>query len=450
MDWGDIVRQAVVVDLGSSDKDEALAELCLALSQAHPELSADQVLSAVTAREAVASTFIQPGLAIPHARIEWPGGGVALAVGRRPAGIDYDTVEGEPVRLLLLLLGSEAQPHLYLEALAGLARSFRSPEFIDQILAAADDVAVRELLAGGAPGERRSRWDQWLGRQMLRHAVELGRDMGAQALMVNIDLLGGWDDSINEDWPRPIILLTRKSEDVWRRKAPDAVVVGLPRAPLARPDQIRLGLLPALAAGVIKPHWPVVCLVGLSERGALDTILIQRPGEALARLVSPAPAGSSDPAVPEVLLRVLELSLELAAEGREGRPVGGMFLIGDSDEVLRHGRQLIINPFHGYPADVRNLMDPSLAETVKEFAALDGAFVVSGDGVIRTAGTYLRPQVEAEGLPAGLGTRHQVAAAVSRETHATAVVLSQSTGTVAVFRGGRAVLTLERSRPGLI
>jgi DNA integrity scanning protein DisA with diadenylate cyclase activity len=70
--------------------------------------------------------------------------------------------------------------------------------------------------------------------------------------------------------------------------------------------------------------------------------------------------------------------------------------------------------------------------------------------VIRTAGTYLRPEVEAEGLPAGLGTRHQVAAAVSRETHATAVVLSQSTGTVAVFRGGRAVLTLERSRPGLI
>jgi diadenylate cyclase len=247
-----------------------------------------------------------------------------------------------------------------------------------------------------------------------------------------------------------VLLLTRQAIDVWKRRAPTATVVALPAAPLARPDQVRLGLLPGLATGVIKPYWPVVCVVGLPEQGVLDSLMVHRPTEALARLVRPEANVGADPAVPQVLLRALELALEMATEGREGRPIGAMFVVGDSEAVLERGRQLIINPFHGYSEEVRSLLDPSLAETVKEFSTLDGAFVVRGDGVILTAGTYLRPQGEAEGLAAGLGTRHQVAAAMSRETGALAVVLSQSTGTVTVFRGGNSALTLERGRAGLI
>src|SRR3954469_16281188 len=135
MTWAEIVEKAVVVDLASSNKEDALAELSRALAAAHPELPSERILDAVTAREAIATTFIQPGLAIPHARLDWPGG-VALAIGRHPTGIDYDNPEDEPVRLLLLLLGSEREPNLYLEALAGLARSFRDPEFAAQVLSA--------------------------------------------------------------------------------------------------------------------------------------------------------------------------------------------------------------------------------------------------------------------------------------------------------------------------
>jgi mannitol/fructose-specific phosphotransferase system IIA component (Ntr-type) len=449
MNWAEIVGRAVVVDLQSHTKADALAELSQAVAAAHPELSAKQILQAVTAREAVATTFIQPGLAIPHARLSWSGG-VALAVGRHAEGIEYDTPEDGPVRLLVMLLGSEGDPALYLESLAGLARCFRDREFAGRVLDAPDAETVRELLRGGTPAARRGHWEAWLTRNLVRRAMELAGDVGAQAVLINADVPTDWDDTLLDNARRPVILLTQQSPDLWKQRLPKALTVSLPRAPLARPDQIRLGLLPALAAGHVRPFWPVVCLVGLPELGVLDTLVVHRPGEEISRLVSPPTPGGTDPVSPGVLLRVIELALEIAAEGREGRPVGAMLVIGDSDAVLERGRQLIINPFHGYSEDLRNLMDPSLAETVKEFATLDGAFVIRGDGVIRTAGTYLRPQSHAEGLAGGLGTRHQVAAAVSMETETVAIVVSQSTGTVVVFRRGVAVLTLERSRPGLI
>jgi DNA integrity scanning protein DisA with diadenylate cyclase activity len=149
---------------------------------------------------------------------------------------------------------------------------------------------------------------------------------------------------------------------------------------------------------------------------------------------------------PAVILRALSLAIELAAEGREAQPVGTMFVIGDTRQVMRHARQLVLNPFHGYARTLRSLLDPSLAETIKEFALIDGAFIVQGDGMVVSAGTYLIPKSSAR-LPHGLGTRHHSAAAITGHTHAMAITVSQSTGTVTVFRNAQIVLKLERATP---
>jgi DNA integrity scanning protein DisA with diadenylate cyclase activity len=91
------------------------------------------------------------------------------------------------------------------------------------------------------------------------------------------------------------------------------------------------------------------------------------------------------------------------------------------------------------------VLDPSLAETIKEFATIDGAFVVQANGTVLTAGTYLVPKSIPTNLPPGLGTRHQSAAAITAHTRALAITVSQSTGTVTVFRNGSIVFTLERA-----
>ena len=110
-------------------------------------------------------------------------------------------------------------------------------------------------------------------------------------------------------------------------------------------------------------------------------------------------------------------------------------------------QQLTINPFRGYEERERSIMDPALEETIKEFSGLDGAFVVDRNGILQSAGTYLSPPAEIRvELPSGLGTRHRVAAALSKATNCISIVLSQSTGLVTVFRNGATVLSVAPAR----
>ena len=112
---------------------------------------------------------------------------------------------------------------------------------------------------------------------------------------------------------------------------------------------------------------------------------------------------------------------------------------------MRHAKQMVLNPFHGYSHNLRSLLDPSPAETLKEFALIDGAFIVQADGMVLSAGTYLIPKAVSVRLPHGLGARHQAAAAITVQTQAMAITVSQSSGTVTVFRHGQVVLSLERA-----
>lgn len=136
---------------------------------------------------------------------------------------------------------------------------------------------------------------------------------------------------------------------------------------------------------------------------------------------------------------VLNIAKELAKEGREGRKIGTAFLIGDLENVMTKSKQLVLNPFAGHPPELRNVTDPRLKETIKEFAQLDGVFVIDHDGFVHAAGRYLNADVTLVSFP-GLGTRHHACAAMTKMTNAIAVVVSESGGTVRVFKGGNLIL----------
>lgn len=141
---------------------------------------------------------------------------------------------------------------------------------------------------------------------------------------------------------------------------------------------------------------------------------------------------------PEVLQSVLELSVELAREGREGRKIGTLFTVGDEEQVLHYSRPLILDPLAGHPRHLKKVSNADMRETVKELAQLDGAFIVSGDGIILSAARYLEAPGRGVKLPLGLGTRHMAAAAMSEHTRAVAIVVSASS-VVRVFDNGEIV-----------
>jgi len=143
---------------------------------------------------------------------------------------------------------------------------------------------------------------------------------------------------------------------------------------------------------------------------------------------------------PEVIRAVLQVVIELGRKGQKGKPVGALFVVGDAGKVMNKSRPLSYNPFEKSHVHVG---DPIVNVMLKEFSRLDGAFVISDSGKIVSAYRYLEPSAEGVDIPKGLGTRHMAAGAITRDSNATAVVLSESDGLVRAFKGGELILEID-------
>jgi len=141
---------------------------------------------------------------------------------------------------------------------------------------------------------------------------------------------------------------------------------------------------------------------------------------------------------PDILESLIELAVEIAREGREGRRIGTLFTLGDEQTVLAKSRSLILDPLSGHPESSRHVSDPNLRGTIKELAQLDGAFVVSRDGVVLSACRYLDATASDVEMPLGLGSRHIAAANISAVTNAVGIVVSES-AVVRLFCHGKLV-----------
>lgn len=138
------------------------------------------------------------------------------------------------------------------------------------------------------------------------------------------------------------------------------------------------------------------------------------------------------------LEQTIRLAVEIAREGREGRKIGTMFVISDTNETLRQSTCLILDPLQGHPDSQKSIEDPNMHETVKELAQLDGAFIISDSGTFLSAGRYINASSEGIDLPLGLGARHMAAASITKHTNAIAVVVSESS-IVRIFDDGEIV-----------
>ena len=141
---------------------------------------------------------------------------------------------------------------------------------------------------------------------------------------------------------------------------------------------------------------------------------------------------------PAILDSLIALAVEIAREGREGRRVGTLFMLGDQEAVLSRSRPLILDPLLGHPESSRHLNNLSLRGTIKELAQLDGGFVVSQGGIVVSACRYLDAIGTRADVPLGLGSRHLAAANMTAVTNAVGIVVSESS-VVRIFCHGQLV-----------
>ena len=201
--------------------------------------------------------------------------------------------------------------------------------------------------------------------------------------------------------------------------------------------RIRFGIEGALEQELVEEDDEVVCVSGFMGGASNSVTRIQTTDF--------TPSGVYDlfvnsRAEPGVVRDVFEVAVELGKKGQKGKPVGALFVVGDAGKVMNKSRPLSYNPFEKSHVHVG---DPIVNVMLKEFSRLDGAFVISDAGKIVSAYRYLEPSAEGVDIPKGLGARHMAGGAITRDTNATAIVLSESDGLVRAFKGGELVLEID-------
>jgi mannitol/fructose-specific phosphotransferase system IIA component (Ntr-type) len=106
---------------------------------------AAEVLRAVRAREEVLSTGIGSGVAIPHGKSN-AAPELAMAAGVLPSPVEFEALDGEPVRLIFMLVGPESAAGAHVKALSRISRLVRREELRDRLAACANAAEFLEVL----------------------------------------------------------------------------------------------------------------------------------------------------------------------------------------------------------------------------------------------------------------------------------------------------------------
>ena len=242
------------------------------------------------------------------------------------------------------------------------------------------------------------------------------------------------------------LIVATEDEGIQEAAREDKVdLVPILHEPQTRSTQVSQVLLEAIADEILQSGDTIAAVYSTYDKHGCDTVSVIELADQLARLTS-RDLQRLETQVPLDTLRiVVDLAVELGREGREGKPVGTIFVVGNHRKVLSLSQEQVHDPFHGgaYPKSERTIRDPHVRESIKELAQVDGAFVISSDGIIYGFGRHLRASADGLTLSKGLGARHWAAAEISKATDAVAVTVSESTATVRIFQNGVVVLRVE-------
>lgn len=432
-----IIARGRIIDLRSLDLEGALQELLAVCVERFPDLKREALLKGLLARESTMTTYLGLGVALPHVRVRMRRRYI-LAIGRSRVGIRHDgAVDDERVHLIFMLIAGDKSRD-YLQVLASIARQVKEQELIDNLVHAPDLDALHERLIGGFGGMRPVLAQQnRVNRLMFREAARVADGAGCGAILIFGDTFVGGVQAGAVPSRVKTILVTRNPIEPSEDQKGFAETIQVRSFSSQRLAQLRSAMLVALTRGIISFTDRVCCVGGMTGSNQFDTLVVVDVEREFQTLLTGQTADLLPEDVkPEVLERIIAVATELGVEGREGRPVGCLFVVGDVEKVETFTKPLVLNPFFGYKEEDRNILNPFMDETVKEFSSIDGAFVIRGDGVVESAGSLIQAIDSDHALPGGLGSRHAAAAAISVAANCIAIVVSSSTGQVTLFRRG--------------
>lgn len=280
-------------------------------------------------------------------------------------------------------------------------------------------------------------------RALLKHARQLSKELEATGVLILVDRAYDFLELKKLLRGASLFVAAHEPNVVEAATKDEVQLIVLEHEPQTRVTQLSQALLEAVANEQVQTGDSIVSLYPSFDRDEPDTLSVIKLGDQLTRLRS-SDLRRLETQVPlETLRKVVEIASDIGIEGREGKHVGTLFVVGHHRKVMQLSTEAVHDPFRGYSKEERALRNPRVVESIKELAQIDGAFVISADGHVQAAGRYLRAPAGELTLSKGLGARHWAAAEISKATNAVAIAVSESTGTVRIFLNGRVVLRIE-------
>lgn len=440
-----------IIDLKSRDLEKVLWEL-LGACRFSPKEGIDKkaVVKALMEREQSLVSYLGRGLSMPHLRLPMARSCV-MALGRAPEGLLMEGVqEYKEIRLVLLVLTSNKNDQ-HLNFLASIASIFEKnklwsqvdiraelPDFKEQILKSFGSVFLKKKPKGSRHN-----------RMMMREANKIAKESGCSAILLFGDTFA---EEVHLENPFEKTRAVLVSKNGFSPQAPEGfrpftehVQININSS--SRLGQLRSAILVGLTRKLFGFNERLCCLSGLPGSNHFDTLVVIDIEREFQPILMHQAGLVPQNVRPEVIERVLAIATELGVEGREGRSVGALFIVGDAALLKPYTKPLILNPFYGYKEEDRNILSPFMDETVKELSSIDGAFIIRGDGVLESAGSLVYAPAYSHTLPGGFGARHAAAVAISVAVDCLAVVVSSTNGQVSIIRNGEMIPLSERGIP---
>ncbi|MBD3419933.1 MAG: hypothetical protein GF398_07445 [Chitinivibrionales bacterium] len=433
-----------ILDIEVTDKAELFSRLSKAAIPDASSQKQKRIVQAIQYREAEMSTYVGNGIAIPHAYVE-DIEGLHFAMARNPNGFPYEIDTEEPIIIVILVIGGSAYRQQHLHILQAIAKFFTDTEKRDKVVQAKDALSTLRRLETRHRGKGKKLLP--ITGSLFKHAASIIRETDISAVIAVIHTINESKilDTFAKEARCIVATYTQAIADICRSTTKHVILLPSFHANQLPGSILRFCTFVAMTHGLLKKGDKVLFLSSHTH-SHIDTLSVITIEQQLDPFV--ATEESTDAGLGQILERIITICSELGTQGREGKPIGTLFvLVNEQEDIEPFTQQMVINPFQGHDEKVRNILDPTLVETIKEFATIDGAFVVKKDGTVLSAGTFIKNSQSAN-LPGGLGSRHRVACGITISVNCFAIALSQSTGTVTAYRNGTEILSLPRGKQG--
>ncbi|MCF7953504.1 MAG: PTS sugar transporter subunit IIA, partial [Spirochaetales bacterium] len=310
-------------------KDDVIRRLCAAVAEDLGGIDADQIEALIQKREVSLSTRLNTLLAVPHAVI--PGSkDNKMAVAVIPGGLDWDSDRNNPIRLVVLLAGGRGN---HLKILSEMAMTLQDEELLQRLVSALNAADFLSLLQ--QPEEfPDSLYHDRLGFSSLifHEAVKIRDSIESARLILYADAIE--DNEFIESLVKETdaVIVTSREGRFDSGFSDENSLIVMPIKGVKRSAQVQFTLMYLLSHKVLSPADIIVNIFGQSGSGLLDSIRLTHLMDMEIPFTSQTEGFPEDLEI-STFTRVLQVSTQIAAEGREGKPVGTLFVVGDYEGV---------------------------------------------------------------------------------------------------------------------